>query len=105
MHRLKKRRNEMATLSWVNNSQQLVKWLVILNGQLQGNGIDPGQSYQMDSAGVTWAGWSLSGFSGYTFTQIPAPSGYAGMFVATEAFSEGEDFSSLLKETPASSGD
>jgi hypothetical protein len=95
----------MATLSWQNNSKQLVKWLVIINGQLQGSGIDPGQSFQMDSAGVTWAGWALSGFNGFTFTQIPTPSGVASMFVATEYFSEGEDFSSLLKETPDSSGD
>lgn len=97
----------MATLSWQNNSQQMVKWLVIVNGQLQGNGLDPGQGFQMSDAGVTWAGWSLggAGFSGYTFTQIPPPSGYSGVFFATEAFSEGEDISSILKETPAKSGD
>jgi hypothetical protein len=102
-----KRRNEMATLYWQNQSNQMVKWLVIVNGQIQGNGLQTGQSYQMDSAGVSWAGWSLggAGFAGYTLAQIPPPTGYAGVFYATNPFSEGEDFSSILKETPDSSGD
>ncbi|MBD0373966.1 MAG: hypothetical protein ICV60_24360 [Pyrinomonadaceae bacterium] len=97
----------MATLQWNNQSNQMVKWLVIVNGQLQGNGIDPGQSYQMDDAGVTWAGWSLggAGFAGYTLAQNPPPAGYAGVFFATNPFSEGEDVSSILKAPPTASGD
>jgi hypothetical protein len=76
-----------------------------VNEKLQGNWLSPGQSYQMDSAVVTWAGWSLSGFTGNTVIQFPTPTGAAAVFYATYASKDGEDFSSLLKETPDSSGD
>ncbi len=75
----------MATLYWQNNSNEMVKWIVVTNGSIQGNALDPGQSYSQDDANVTYAGWSLSGFTGYTTAVMPPPAGYAGYFNALDS--------------------
>jgi hypothetical protein len=83
----------------MNDSKQSVKWMALLNGQWEGHTLNPGQYYTMDDAGVTWAGWLLSDFVGFTSAAVGsqiAP-GYSAMLIAFDNAADAEVLSSKLK--------
>lgn len=92
----------MATIIWVNESSQSVKWMVInQDRQPEGNLIPPGQFYRMDDAGLTMAGWSLSGFTGVTLSVLSPPSVLSAYYLALDDLPENDDLLSKLKHLPA----
>jgi hypothetical protein len=82
----------MAQINWLNKSSQDIKWVAFVNGQWEGNMVLPEQSYTMDDAGVQATGWSLSGFTGVTYSLLPGvvPSGFSVFNVAVDNLDEGE---------------
>ena len=89
----------MAQIYWLNNSSQDIKWMAFVNGQWQGNMLNPQQSNSMDDTGVLASGWSFSGFSGFTYSTTPnnTPSGYSAFNVAVDTLGEDEEPLSKLE--------
>jgi hypothetical protein len=51
----------------------------------------------MDDAGLTMAGWSLSGFTGITLSALTPPSVLSGYYLALDDLPENDDLLSKLK--------
>jgi len=73
----------MANIYFYNASSVMVKWVAQdQQGNWNGNALDPGRNHIMSDTNIINAGFSLSGFTGFTFSPTPNISGYSGIFYA-----------------------